>query len=57
MRLTGPLKAYVLNLNAPMNVKPKMDNFAKKYIVLVSKQKLMVDSLFKFPNLWTTPES
>jgi hypothetical protein len=25
IRLTGPLKAYVLDLNAPMNVTPKMD--------------------------------
>jgi hypothetical protein len=35
MRLTGPLKAHVLDLNAPMKFgKPKMDNFAKKCIFL-----------------------
>jgi hypothetical protein len=28
MRLTGPLKAYVLDLNVIMNATPKMDNFA-----------------------------
>jgi hypothetical protein len=32
MRLTGPLKAYVLDLNAPMNVTPKMDKLAKNVI-------------------------
>jgi hypothetical protein len=30
MRLKRPLKAYVLDLNAPMNATPKMNNFAKK---------------------------
>jgi hypothetical protein len=34
MRLTGLLKAYVLDLNAPMNVTPKMNNFGKKCIFL-----------------------
>ena len=34
IRHTGPLKAYVLNLNAPMNITPKIDNFAKKCIFL-----------------------
>jgi hypothetical protein len=32
MRLTGPLKVYVLDLNAPMNVTPKMDKLAKNVI-------------------------
>jgi hypothetical protein len=40
MRLTGPLKAYVLDLNAPMNATPRMDNFAKKYIFLGEKAKV-----------------
>jgi hypothetical protein len=40
LRLTGPLKAYVLYLNAPMNATPKMDNFAKKYIFLGEKAKV-----------------
>ena len=34
MRHMGSLKAYVLNLNAPMNATPKMDKFAKKCIFL-----------------------
>jgi hypothetical protein len=29
IRLMGPLKAHVLDLNAPMNATPKMNNFAK----------------------------
>jgi hypothetical protein len=37
MRLTGPLKAYELDLNAPINATPKMDNFAKKCISLGEK--------------------
>jgi hypothetical protein len=37
---TGPLKAYVLNLNAPMNATPKMDNFVKKCIFLGDKAKV-----------------
>jgi hypothetical protein len=37
MRLMGPLKAYVFNLNAPMNDIPKVDNFAKKCIFLREK--------------------
>jgi hypothetical protein len=40
MRLTGPLKAYVLDLNAPMNATPKMDNFANKCIFLDEKAKV-----------------
>jgi hypothetical protein len=40
MRLTGPLKAYVLDLNAPMNATPKMDNFAKKFLFLGEKAKI-----------------
>jgi hypothetical protein len=40
IRLTGPLKAYVLDLHAPMNATPKMDNFAKKYIFLGEKTKV-----------------
>jgi hypothetical protein len=35
-----PLKAYVLDLNAPMNPTPKMDNFAKKCIFLGEKTKV-----------------
>jgi hypothetical protein len=42
MRLTGPLKAYELDLDAPKNAKPKMNNFAKKCIFLGEKQKLVV---------------
>jgi hypothetical protein len=57
MRLTGPLKAYELDLSAPMNATPKMDNFAKKCIFLGEKQKLVVDTLFKFPNLLGSPGS
>ena len=34
MRLTGPLKAHALHLNAPMDATPKMDNLAKKCIFL-----------------------
>jgi hypothetical protein len=52
MRLTWPLKAYVLDFNAPMNVTLNMDNFAKK-----RKKKLVVDILFKFPNLLRTSGS
>jgi hypothetical protein len=40
MRLTGPLKAYVLDLNVPMNVTPNMDNYAKKCIFLGEKAKV-----------------
>jgi hypothetical protein len=40
MRLTGPLKAYVLNLNAPMNAIRKVENFAKKCIFLGEKSKV-----------------
>jgi hypothetical protein len=40
MRLTGTLKAYVLDLNTPMNATPKIDNFAKKYILLGEKAKV-----------------
>ena len=34
MRLTGPFKAHVLHLNAPMDAIPKMDNLAKKCVFL-----------------------
>jgi hypothetical protein len=37
---TGPLKAYVLDSNAPMNATPKMNNFAKKYMFLGEKTKV-----------------
>jgi hypothetical protein len=40
MRLTGPLRAHVLDLNAPMNATPKMDNFAKKGIFLGERTKV-----------------
>jgi hypothetical protein len=40
MRLTGPLKAYVLDLNTPMNATPKMDNFAKNFFFLGEKAKV-----------------
>jgi hypothetical protein len=40
MRVTGSFKAYVLDLNAPMNVTPKRDNFAKKCILLGEKTKV-----------------
>jgi hypothetical protein len=39
MGLMGPLKAYVLDLNAPMNATPEMNNFAKKCIFLGEKNK------------------
>jgi hypothetical protein len=32
MRLTWPLIAYMLDLNAPMNATPKLNNFVKKCI-------------------------
>jgi hypothetical protein len=37
MRLMGPLKAYVLDSNAPMNATPKMDNFVKNVFFKVKK--------------------
>ena len=48
---TGFSKAYVRNFNAQMNVTPKMDEFAKKYIFLGGLQKWMVNAFFKFPKL------
>jgi hypothetical protein len=39
MRFVGLLKAYVLDLNAPMNATPKINNFAKKCIFLGEKEK------------------
>ena len=32
IKLTGPLKAHMLDLNAPMNATPKIDTFAKKFL-------------------------
>ena len=40
MKLTWPLKAHVLDLNAPMNATPNMDNFVKKCIFLGEKTKV-----------------
>ena len=40
MRLMGPLKAYVLDLNAPMNATPKMDNLTNKCVFLGEKTKI-----------------
>jgi hypothetical protein len=40
MRFTGPLKPYVLDLNAPINATPKIDNFTKKCIFLSEKTKI-----------------
>jgi hypothetical protein len=40
MRLKGFFKAYMLDLNALMNVTPKMDNLVKKCIFLVEKKKI-----------------
>jgi len=40
MRLMRPLKSYVVDLNTPMNVTPKMNNFAKKCIFLDEKAKV-----------------
>jgi hypothetical protein len=40
MRLMRPLKAYVLDLNTPMNATPKMNNFVKKCIFLGEKAKV-----------------
>jgi uncharacterized protein YjaG (DUF416 family) len=34
MRVTRPLKAHILDLNALINATPKIDNFAKKCIFL-----------------------
>jgi uncharacterized protein YjaG (DUF416 family) len=39
-RITGILKAYVLDLNASMNATPKMNNFVKKCIFLGEKAKV-----------------
>jgi hypothetical protein len=49
MRLTGPLKAYELDLNASMNATPKMDNFAKKCIFLGDKTKVSGGYLVYIP--------
>jgi hypothetical protein len=49
MRLTGPLKAHVLDLNAPMNVKPNMNNFAKKCIFLGKIEKVGGGHLVEVP--------
>jgi hypothetical protein len=58
MRLTGPLKAYELDLNAPMNATPKIDNFAKKCIFLGEKANVGGGAiLFKFPNLLRLSEA
>jgi hypothetical protein len=58
MRLTGPLKAYEIDLNAPMNATPKMDNFAKKCIFLGEKAKVGGgETLFKFANLLRLPRA
>jgi hypothetical protein len=46
---TGPLKAYVLDLNAPMNVTPKMDNVAKKCIFLGEVAKVGGGCLVQIP--------
>jgi hypothetical protein len=48
MRLTGPLKAYELDLDTPMNAKPKMNNFARKCIFLGEKKKLVVKPCLSF---------
>ena len=40
MRLTWHLRAHVLNLIAPMNAAPKMDNFVKKCIFLGERAKV-----------------
>jgi hypothetical protein len=47
----GPLKVYVLNLSAPMNITPKMDNFAKKCIYLGEVAKIGGGCLVQFPKL------
>jgi hypothetical protein len=52
MRLMGLLKAYVLDINTKMNVIQKMDKFAKKHMFLGGIQRLVVDALFKFPNIF-----
>jgi hypothetical protein len=46
---TGPLKAYVLDLNAPMNVTPNMDNVAKKCIFLGKVAKVGGGCLVQIP--------
>ena len=51
MRLTGLHKAYVFDLNAPMNVTPKMDNFAKKCIFLGEVAKVGGGWLVQFSKL------
>jgi hypothetical protein len=40
MKVTGPLKAFMFDLNTPMNTTPKMDNFGKKCIFLSDKTKV-----------------
>jgi hypothetical protein len=49
---TGPLKAYVLNLNAPTNVTPKRNNFAKRCIFLGEVAKVGGECLVQFPKLF-----
>jgi hypothetical protein len=48
---TGSLKVYVLNLSTPMDVTPKMDNFATKCIFLGEVAKLGGECLVQFPKL------
>jgi hypothetical protein len=56
MRLSWPLKAYEIDLNAPMNATPKIDNSTKKCIFLGEKVKVGGgETLFKFPNLLKLP--
>lgn len=50
-RHTCSLKAYVCDVNAQMKVTPKMDEFAKKCIVVRGVAKINVNILFKFPKL------
>ena len=49
MRHPGSLKAYVREFNTQMNGTTKMDEFAKKCIVLGGVSKGVVNTLFKFP--------
>ena len=52
MKLTGPLKAYVLNLDAQINATPKMDKFALKIYFLKWISKVGGGSLVQIPKVY-----
>ena len=49
MKHTGPLKAYVRNLNAQIHATPKMDNFSRKCIFLGGVVKVGGGRLVQIP--------